>query len=153
MIWESANAATGPHLRNSSRVGWERNGAELYLGARCGREGLAGTVKGSLSMTPVTKSTPHTTQSHDPMKMRELRYLFWPLTGGYVEALLSDPIERLSTCDTLMKSSAKAKSFHVAVRGNFHAARDFAKPDTYTTSRRRAVGNRSSSESSAESSP
>jgi len=40
-----------------------------------------------------------------------------------------------------MKSSAKAKSFHVAVRGNFPAARDFAEPDTYTTTRRRVVGN------------
>jgi len=40
-----------------------------------------------------------------------------------------------------MKSSAKVKSFHVAVRGNIPAARDFAVPDTYTTTRRRAVGN------------
>jgi len=52
-VRKSANAATGPHLRNSSRVCWERYGEELYLGARCGREGLAGTVEGSLSMTPV----------------------------------------------------------------------------------------------------
>jgi len=73
-----------------------------------------------------------------------------------VEALLSDP-NREIICVTLMKFNAKAKSFHVAVRGNFPAARDSAKPDTYTTTRRRAVGNRSSSEdsstSSAESSP
>jgi len=41
----------------------------------------------------------------------------------------------------LMKSSAKAMSFHVAVWGNFPAACDFAEPDTYTTTRRRAVGN------------
>jgi len=40
-----------------------------------------------------------------------------------------------------MKSSAKAKSFQVALRGNFPTARDFAEPDTYTTTRRRAVGN------------
>jgi len=40
-----------------------------------------------------------------------------------------------------MKSSAKAKSFHVAVRGNFPPARDFAKPDTYTMICRQAVGN------------
>jgi len=32
-----------------------------------------------------------------------------------------------------MKSSAKAKSFHVAAQGNFPAARDFAEPDTYTS--------------------
>jgi len=50
-----------------------------------------------------------------------------------------------------MKSSAKVKSFHVAVRGNFPAACDFAEPDTCTTTRRRAVGNESTS--SAESSP
>jgi len=31
-----------------------------------------------------------------------------------------------------MKSNAKAKSFHVAVWGNFTAARDFAELDTYT---------------------
>jgi len=37
--------------------------------------------------------------------------------------------------------NAKAKSFHVAVWGNFPAACDFAEPDTYTTTRRRAVGN------------
>jgi len=53
VIRESANAATGPHLRNSSRVCWERYGVELYLGARCGREGLAGTVEGSLLPAPV----------------------------------------------------------------------------------------------------
>jgi len=47
-----------------------------------------------------------------------------------VEALLSDP-NREIICDTLMKFSAKAKSFHIAVRGNFPAARDFAEPDTY----------------------
>jgi len=40
-----------------------------------------------------------------------------------------------------MKSSAKAKSFHVAVRGNFPTARDFAEPDNYTTTHRQAVGN------------
>ena len=32
-----------------------------------------------------------------------------------------------------MKSSAKAKSFHVVARGNFPAARDFAEPNTYTS--------------------
>jgi len=36
----------------------------------------------------------------------------------------------------LMKSSAKAKSFHVMARGNFPAARDLAEPSTYTTPRR-----------------
>ena len=51
-----------------------------------------------------------------------------------MEALLSDPNQEI-ICDTLMKSSAKAKSFHVAVRGNFPAARDFAEPDTYTMTR------------------
>jgi len=61
-----------------------------------------------------------------------------------VEALLSDP-NREIICVTLLKFNAKAKSFHVAVRGNFPAARGFAKPDTYTTTRRRAVGNESSS--------
>jgi len=73
-----------------------------------------------------------------------------------VEALLSDP-NREIICVTLMTFNAKAKSFHVAVLGNFPAARDFAEPDTYMTTRRRAVGNRFSSEelseSSAESSP
>jgi len=53
VIRESANAATEPHLRNSSRVCWERYGAELYLGVRCGQEGLAGTVQGSLLLAPV----------------------------------------------------------------------------------------------------
>jgi len=52
----------------------------------------------------------------------------------------------------LMKFNVKAKSFHVAVRGNFPAARDFAEPDTYTTTRRQAVGKGSSSEESSESS-
>ena len=66
-----------------------------------------------------------------------------------MEALLSDP-NREIICDTLLKSNAKA---NVAVRGNFPAARDFAEPDTYTTTCRRAVGNRSSSEVSSESSP
>ena len=61
-----------------------------------------------------------------------------------MEALLSDP-NREIICVTLLKFNAKAKSFHVAVRGNFPAARGFAKPDTYTTTRRRAVGNESSS--------
>ena len=66
-----------------------------------------------------------------------------------MEALLSDP-NREIICVTLMKFNNKAKSFHVAVRGNFPAARDFAEPDTYTTTRRRAVGNESSSKSSSE---
>jgi len=48
VIWESANAPTGPHLRNSSRVSWERYGVELYLGARCSREGSPDMVEGSL---------------------------------------------------------------------------------------------------------
>jgi len=73
-----------------------------------------------------------------------------------VEALLSDP-NREIICVTLMKFNAKAKSFHIAVRGNFPTARDSAEPDTYTTNRQRAVGNWSSSEDSsilsAESSP
>jgi len=73
-----------------------------------------------------------------------------------VEALLSDP-NREIICDTLMKSNAKVKSFHVVVRGNFPEARDFDEPDNYTTIHRQAVGNRSSLEkssvSSAESSP
>ena len=68
-----------------------------------------------------------------------------------MEALLSDP-NREIICVTLLKFNAKAKSFHVAVRGNFPAARGFAKPDTYTTTRRRAVGNESSSKRSSESS-
>jgi len=53
VIRESANAATRSHLRNSSRVCWERYGAELYLGACCSREGSAGTVEGSLLLAPV----------------------------------------------------------------------------------------------------
>jgi len=48
-----------------------------------------------------------------------------------VEALLSDP-NREIICDTLMKSNAKVKSFHVVVWGKFPTARDFDKPDTYT---------------------
>jgi len=52
----------------------------------------------------------------------------------------------------LMKFNIKTKSFHVAVRGNFPAARDFAVPDTYTTTRGQAVGKGSSSEESSESS-
>jgi len=42
-------------------------------------------VEGSLSMTPVTKSTPHTTQSHHPITTGELkeRHLLWALSGGY----------------------------------------------------------------------
>jgi len=67
-----------------------------------------------------------------------------------VEALLSDP-NREIICHMLMKSDAKVKSFHVAVRGNFLAACDFAQPDTYTTTHRRVIGNGSSSESSEES--
>jgi len=58
-----------------------------------------------------------------------------------VEALLSDP-NREIICVTLMKFNAKAKSFHVAVRVTFPAARDFAEPDTYMTTCRGAVGNR-----------
>jgi len=69
-----------------------------------------------------------------------------------MEALLSNP-NREIICDTLMKSNAKAKSFHVAVRGNFPVAHDFTEPDTYTTTHQQAVGNRSSSEESSESSP
>jgi len=42
----------------------------------------------------------------------------------------------------LMKFNAKVKSFHVMVRGNFPAARDFAEPDTYTMTSRGSVGNR-----------
>jgi len=52
----------------------------------------------------------------------------------------------------LMKFNVKAKSFHVAVRGNFPAARVFAEPDTYTTTCGQAVGKGSSSEESSESS-
>jgi len=59
-----------------------------------------------------------------------------------MEALLSDP-NREIICVTLMKFNTKAKSFHVTVRGNFLAARDFAEPDTYTTTHRRALGNQS----------
>jgi len=40
----------------------------------------------------------------------------------------------------LMKFNVKAKSFHVMVRGNFPAARVFAEPDTYTTTRGQVVG-------------
>jgi len=40
----------------------------------------------------------------------------------------------------LMMFNAKAKSFHIALRGNFPAAHDFAESDTYTMTRRRAVG-------------
>jgi len=68
-----------------------------------------------------------------------------------VEALLSDP-NREIICVVLMKFNVKAKSFQVAVRGNFPAAGDFAEPDTYTTTCRRAVGKGSSSEESSESS-
>jgi len=67
-----------------------------------------------------------------------------------VEALLSDP-NREIICIMLMTFTTKAKSIHVAVRGNFPAAHDFTEPDTYTTTRRRAVGNRSSLEESSES--
>ena len=35
-----------------------------------------------------------------------------------------------------MKSSAKAKSFHVVARRNFTAACDLGEPNTYTTPRR-----------------
>jgi hypothetical protein len=42
-----------------------------------------------------------------------------------------------------MKSNAKAKSFHVAVRGSFPAARDLAEPNTYTTPRRERSINQS----------
>jgi len=41
----------------------------------------------------------------------------------------------------LMMFNVKAKSFHIAVRGNFPAAPDFAEPDTYTMTLRRALGN------------
>jgi len=51
-----------------------------------------------------------------------------------------------------MKFNLKAKSFHVAVRGNFPAAHVFAERDTYTTTRRQVVGKGSSSEESSESS-
>jgi len=52
-----------------------------------------------------------------------------------VEALLSNP-NRSIICDTLMKSNAKVKSFHVVVQGNFPTACDFDEPDTYTKTRR-----------------
>jgi len=48
-----------------------------------------------------------------------------------------------------MKSSAKAKSFHVAAQGNFPAARDLAKPNTYTTPRQGQRRKKRSSESSS----
>ena len=67
-----------------------------------------------------------------------------------MEALLSNPIPEI-ICVTLMKFNTKAKSFHVMVQGNFPAAGDFAKPDTYTTTHRQAVGDWSSSEESLES--
>jgi len=66
-----------------------------------------------------------------------------------VKALLSDPNQEF-ICVTLMKFNAKVKSFHVAVWGNFPTARDFAEPDTYMTTRRRAVGKNHQSESSSE---
>jgi hypothetical protein len=58
-----------------------------------------------------------------------------------VEALLSDPNREIIR-DTLTKSkNAKAKSFHITVRGNFPAARDLAEPNTYMTPRReRSIG-------------
>ena len=59
-----------------------------------------------------------------------------------MEALLSDPNSEI-ICDMLMKSRAKGKSFHVAVWGNFPAARDFAELDTYTMTRRQTVENQS----------
>jgi len=68
-----------------------------------------------------------------------------------VEALLFDPNQEI-ICITLMKFNAKTNSFHVTVWGNFPAAHDFAKPDTYTMTRRQVVGNQSSSEESWESS-
>ena len=57
--------------------------------------------------------------------MRELmeRHLLWPLSGGYVEALLSKYNRDLSLTCTLMKSNAKAKSFHV-VWGNPTSAKN-----------------------------
>jgi len=47
-----------------------------------------------------------------------------------------------------MKSSAKAKSFHVAVGGNFRAARDLAEPNTYDSSPQAKEEKRDQSESS-----
>ena len=87
-----------------------------------------------------TQSTPHTTHIAPPNHDERTEDLLRPLSGGYGEALLSGPHREIIR-DTLMKSNAKAKSFHVAGRGNFPAARDFAEPDTYTTTRRRAGGN------------
>jgi len=52
-----------------------------------------------------------------------------------VEALLCDPNREIIGV-LLMKFNAKAKSFHVTVRGNFPAAHDFAEPDPYATTRR-----------------
>jgi len=91
---------------------------------------VAGTVEDQPRTQPI---------SHHPITART-EDLLRPLSGGYGEALLSDPNREIIR-DTLMKSNAKAKSFHFAVRGNFPAARDFAELDTYTTSRRRAGGN------------
>jgi len=65
-----------------------------------------------------------------------------------VEALLSDP-NREIICDTLMKFSAKAKSFHIAVRV-ISPLHETLPSRIHTTTCQRAVGNRSSSEESAE---
>ena len=54
----------------------------------------------------------------------------WEDTG---KALLADQSRVILF--TLMKSSAKANSFHVAARGNFPSAHDLAEPNTYTTPR------------------
>jgi len=50
---------------------------------------------------------------------------------------------------TLMKSSAKVKSFHVTARGNFPTARDLAELNTYTTPRCGRRRKKPSSESSS----
>jgi len=85
------------------------------------------------------QSTLYTTHIASPNHDERTEDLLRPLPGGYGEALLSDPNREIIR-DTLMKSNAKAKSFHLVGQGNFPAARDFAEPDTYTMTCQRAGG-------------
>ena len=74
------------------------------------------------------KDSWYTTHIASPNHDERIEDLLRPLSGGYVEHYFPIQIERLS-CDTLMQFNAKAKTFHIAVRGNFPAARDFAEPE------------------------
>jgi hypothetical protein len=91
-VRESASAATGPHLRNAPPKKFEsldgRYGAELYLIA----------VAAEKDQRPPARNPyrPNRDENSEDLLRPISEDLLWPILGGYVEAPLSDPIERLS---------------------------------------------------------